>query len=113
MCDLGVSDSKSSHSYPFFSAYIVVWYFFGRNGVLCRVFWFYLSQSKFCFILLFPFWSLKLVGLGVGLGCWFRLLLLLCLAKESAFSFPSVPWCDGIQMVIICLWSLVSLVYVS
>ena len=27
MCDLGVSDSKSSHSYPFFSAYIVVWYF--------------------------------------------------------------------------------------
>ena len=33
MCDLGVSDSKSSHSYPFFSAYIVVWYFFGRNGV--------------------------------------------------------------------------------
>ena len=27
VCDLGVSDSMSSHSYPFFSAYIVVWYF--------------------------------------------------------------------------------------
>ena len=27
VCDLGVSDSKSSQSYPFFSAYIVVWYF--------------------------------------------------------------------------------------
>ena len=48
MCDLGVSDSKSSHSYPFLSACTVVWYFFffffffGRNGVLCRVFCFYL-----------------------------------------------------------------------
>ena len=43
MCDLGVSDSKSSHGYPFSSVCIVVWYFFGKNGVLCRVFWFYLS----------------------------------------------------------------------
>ena len=34
------------------------------------------------------------------------------LTKESAFSFPSIPWCDGIQVIIICLWSLVSSVYV-
>ena len=45
MCDLGVSDSKSGHGYPFFSAYIVVWYvvWYFRNSVLYRVFWFYLS----------------------------------------------------------------------
>ena len=34
------------------------------------------------------------------------------LAKESGFSFPSIPWYDGIQVIIICLWSLVSSVYV-
>ena len=27
VCDLRVSDSKSSYSYSFFSTYIVVWYF--------------------------------------------------------------------------------------
>ena len=43
MCDLGVSDSKSNHSYPFFSAYIVVWYFLVETvwyvvylGSICR-----------------------------------------------------------------------------
>ena len=35
MCDLGVSDSKSGHSYPFFSAYIAVWYF--NNGLYYEV----------------------------------------------------------------------------
>ena len=31
-----------------------------------------------------------------------------CGIKKSAFSFPSIPWCDGIQVIIIRLWSLVS-----
>ena len=46
------------------------------------------------------------VDLGVGLGCWLRLFGLLF--ASLAFSFPSIPWCDGIQVIIICLWSLVS-----
>ena len=37
MCDLGVCDSKSRHSYLYCCLV-----FFGRNGVLCRVFCFYL-----------------------------------------------------------------------
>ena len=38
MCDLGVSDSKSGHSYPFFSAYIAVWYFLVE--IVCYVVYF-------------------------------------------------------------------------
>ena len=70
MCDLGVFDSKSGHSYPFFSAYIVVWYFLVEMvcyvvyfGSICR------SRNSVPFILLFPLWSLKLVDLDVGLEC--------------------------------------------
>ena len=50
--------------------------------------------------------------------CWIGMLdsfvrsVVASLTKESAFSFPSIPWCDGIQVIIICLWSLVSSVYV-
>ena len=31
----------------------------------------------------------------------------------SVFSFSSIPWCDRVQVITICLWSLVSSVYVS
>ena len=39
MCDLGVSDSSLSSLFCLYLSLV----FFGRNGVLCRVFWFYLS----------------------------------------------------------------------
>ena len=33
-------------------------------------------------------------------------------SRESAFSSPSTPWYNGIQVTIICSWSLVSSMYV-
>ena len=44
--------------------------------------------------------------------CWLCLSVA-SLDKESAVSFPSIPWCDGIRVIIIYLWSLASSVYVS
>ena len=51
MRDLGVSDSKFSHSYPFFSAYIVVWYFLVE--MVCCVVYFGTNSV--------PFFSFRLV----------------------------------------------------
>ena len=36
---------------------------------------------------------------GIGmLASFVRSLVVASLAKESAFSFPPIPWCDGIQV---------------
>ena len=50
---------------------------------------------------------------GIGMLDSFVRSVVASLAKESAFSFSCIPWCDGIQVIIICSWSLVSSVYVS
>ena len=49
----------------------------------------------------------------IGMSASFVRSVVASLAKESAFSFHSIPWCNGIQAIIVCLWSLVSSVYVS
>ena len=41
---------------------------------------------------------------GIGMLASFVRSVVASLAKESALSFPPIPWCDGIQMIIICLW---------
>ena len=88
-------------------------FFFGRNGVLCRVFCFYLIVQ----ILFHSSLSALVVEAGrswcgIGMLDSFVPSVVASLAKESAFSFLSIPWCGGIQVIIICLWSLVSSMYV-
>ena len=45
---------------------------------------------------------------GIGMLASFVRSVVASLAEESAFSFP---WCDRIQAIIICLWSLESSVF--
>ena len=89
MCDLGVSDSKSGHSYPFFSAYIVVWYFLVE--MVCHVVYF----GSICRSLnSVPFFSLVVEAsrswCGIAMLVSFVRSVVASLAKE--FSFPSIPW---------------------
>lgn len=49
---------------------------------------------------------------GIGMLVSFVRSVVAALSNVSAFSFPSFPWCEGIQVIIICLWSLVSSVYI-
>ena len=113
MCDVGVSDSKFSHSYPFFSAYIVVWYFF-LVEMVCRAVYFDSICRSPNSVQFFSFsFETNRSWCAIGMLDSFVRSVVASLTKESAFSFPSIPWCDGIQVIIICLWSLVSSVYVS
>ena len=64
-----MSDSKSSHGYPFLSAYIVVWYFLVET--VCYVVYFGSICRSPNSVLLFLLWSSKLVGLGVGFSLFF------------------------------------------
>ena len=41
---------------------------------------------------------------GIGMLDSFVRSVVASLAKESAFSFPSIPWCEGLQMIIICCY---------
>ena len=80
-----VTDSKSSHGYPFLSAYIVVWHFLVE--MVCHVVYFGSICRTPNSVPFFPLWSLKLVLVwdwNVGFVCSLY-------SNHRIFQSPEIP----------------------